>query len=658
MTNQTLCASLRYFPALAAAAVLCLSLSVQAAPEPARSADDFVDRIGVATHWGYGDTPYGYAYDQIKKLLGDSGIRHVRDSYHERLPDLYKTYGIKATLIYGPGMPPASAVAQLKNNLPLVDMIEGPNEVDIFASSANYQAKTFPAGPIAFQNDLYAAVKADPATKTLGVIAPSTATSGGNLKLAPLLSEDYVVMHSYAGGAPPETSLIGGFVPNTLNAERILGTNAVLKPIVVTESGYHTALNSGGGVIAGVQPGVSEAAQAKYLPRHFANYFNAGIVRTFTYEFCDEFDHEDTNAEASFGIIRHNLTPKPAYAAMKNLLALLSESRWDAAAQQWQRKPFAPRALDFALTADTDAFPKLRHTLLQKSNGDFDLLIWQEVSSFDTAHRQDITNPPVTVTLTLDMPVAEAASYLPGRSAAAQQTWHGLKTLTLSVPDEVLVVRLTPKSPARPAVLPPLAGVRSAATGTTVTLSLPPAQGRVKGYFVSRLGQYLGRAAGTTFTDTRLQPATGYPYEVCSYDVAGNISTPLKIVAMTRNDLPDLTVTDISWTPASLRAGDQIQFQAAIKNIGVGPTPSGIVHGVAFFVDGTLISWSDTFQGPLAPGESKTLIANNGPKGTALWTATVGPHTITAQVDDVNRITESNEDNNTRKKDSTIVPAP
>ena len=647
--------TLSAFRAMVVCALFCLPLTAFAAPEPARSADDFVDHIGVATHWGYGDTPYGYAYAQIKTLLGDSGIRHVRDGYHEHLKDLYKTYGIKATVIYGPGTPPASAVAQLKDNLPLVDMVEGPNEVDIFASSANYQGKNFPAGPIAFQTDLYAAIKADPLTKSLGVIAPSTATSGGNLKLAPLGSEDFVVMHSYAGGAPPETSLEGGYVPNTLNAERILGTNAVLKPIVVTESGYHTALQSGGGVIAGVQPAVSEAAQAKYLPRHFADYFNAGIVRTITYEFADEFGNEATNAEASFGIVRHDLTPKPAYAALKNLIGLLGEAHWDAATQQWQRHPFTPRALDFDLAADAKTLPTLRHTLLQKSSGDYYLLVWQEISSFDTAKKQDPANPPAIVTLSLKTPIVEAVSYLPGQSATVQQTWHSPRTLTLSVPDEVLVVRLTPKA-SKPAAVPaPPGEIKSAATGTTVTLTLPPPSHGTQGYFVSRLGRYLGRMTGTTFTDTKLQPATGYPYEIRSYDAAGNVSAPVSLVVTTRNEQPDLIVTGITWTPNPLKPGDPAQFGVTIQNIGTGPTPAGITHGVAFFVDGTFVSWSDTFNGPLAPGERKTLVSNNGPKGTAVWTATAGSHTVTAQVDDLNRITESNEDNNKKEQTFTVA---
>ncbi len=399
---------------------------------------------------------------------------------------------------------------------------------------------------------------------------------------------------------------------------------------------------------------MSEAAQAKYLPRHFALYFNAGIVRTITYEFADEFKDEATNAEASFGIIRHDLTPKPAYAALKNLIGLLNESHWDMATQQWQRKPFAPRALDFEISADAKTLP-LRHTLLQKSNGDFYLLLWQEVSSFDTVKKQDIANPPMPVTLSFKTPISEAVSYLPGQSADVQQTWRNPKTLTLSVPDEVLVVKLTPKT-FKPSVAPaPPGEVKGTATGTTVTLSLPPSGQGTQGYFVSRLGRYLGRATETTFTDTKLQPATGYPYEIRSYDAAGHVSLPATTIVRTSNALPDLTVTGITWTPDPLKSGDLANFGVTIKNIGSGPTPTGIVHGIAFFVDGTFVSWSDTFSGPLAPGESKTLTSNNGPKGVATWAATPGEHTVKAQVDDLNRITESNEDNNIREQKFTVA---
>ena len=55
-------------------------------------------------------------------------------------------------------------------------------------------------------------------------------------------------------------------------------------------------------------------------------HFLRGEKRTYTYELIDEFDDPGkTNAEANFGLLRRDWTPKPAFAAMKNLLGLLSD---------------------------------------------------------------------------------------------------------------------------------------------------------------------------------------------------------------------------------------------------------------------------------------------------------------------------------------------
>lgn len=649
------------FLAVATAALWnCSSLRAQATrpqPEPAQRADDFVDRIGVATHWGYTDTPYGFAYDQAKKLLGDSGIRHVRDGYHAREADLFQAYGIKSTLIFGPGdKAPGEQIKVLEPNAAMVAMIEGPNEVDIFPQNARYNGKTFPQGAVDYQNDLYAAVKANPLLRHIPVIAPSTARADSNLRLAPLRSFDYLVMHPYAGGQLPVSSLESDVNNNLRNAARILGNGAVLKPIVVTESGYHTALGADL-TLGGVQPGVSETAHAKYIPRHYAEYFNAGIVRAFVYEFLNEFPDEATNAEASFGLVRRDLSPKPAYGALKNLIALLSEAKWNPQTLRWEKpKPaFAPRALSFSLSGDAR---NVHHTLLQKADGDFYLLLWQEVSSFDTRAKKDIANPPVSVTLTLQTPVASASTHRIAQGTQPLQIFQNPQQIRLEVPDQILVVRLRPR-PARDVQAPPAPiGLRATTTADAITLSWPqaPAGAGVRGYFVSRLGRYLGRAAGTRFTDTKLSPGTGYTYEVRAYDAAGNVSPPAAIVASTPALFPDLVITDISWTPDKLQAGGVVVFQATIKNVGTAATPGGVTHGVAFFVDGAFVSWSDSLRGPLAPGETRTVTANNGPQGKALWTVAPGAHTIAAQVDDVNRINESNEENNRLEKQVAAAP--
>jgi subtilase family serine protease len=108
----------------------------------------------------------------------------------------------------------------------------------------------------------------------------------------------------------------------------------------------------------------------------------------------------------------------------------------------------------------------------------------------------------------------------------------------------------------------------------------------------------------------------------------------------------DLTVTNISWSQSVPSAGSAVTFSATIKNTGSVATPSGVVHGVAFLIDGQNVSWSDTSTASLASGASRTVTANFGPLGTSTWTATSGRKRLGAWVDDINRMTDVNRSNN------------
>jgi len=109
----------------------------------------------------------------------------------------------------------------------------------------------------------------------------------------------------------------------------------------------------------------------------------------------------------------------------------------------------------------------------------------------------------------------------------------------------------------------------------------------------------------------------------------------------------DLVVTAVTATPASPAPGAAVVFRATVKNQGTSATPAGTVHRVAFRVDGTTRTWSATRTAALAAGASVTLVASAGGTSGA-WTATAGPHTVQAVLDDLGRITESDEANNTR----------
>ena len=513
------------WPALLLASVFAVSVA-QAAPVPAGRADDFVDAIGVATHWGYLDTPYG-DFERAAPLLAQLGVRHVRDSLHPRERELWEKYGIRTTALLGPGDVNAQ-LQQIKQNRDWIEMIEGPNEVDIFPQSAQYRGTGFPDGPRKYQNELYAALKSDPATASLPVIAPSTARATSNQQLKPLDAYDYLVMHSYAGGQKPSDSLESDVNNNIQIARGLQSAGETAKRIVVTESGYHTATQADQ-TLGGVQPGISQATGAKYFPRHFALYWNAGIKRTFTYEFLNEFPDEATNAEASFGLVRRDFTPKPAYVAVKNLIALLSEARWNPRTQSWDKPQFAPRALDFELTGDTR---DVRSTLLQKADGTFYLLLWREVSSYNTQTQTPIENTEALVTINLSdradiyarrvrdnalvTPLANPLNPAIRDEPVPGTTFGRLKyAQTFGVPDEVIALQITPAlAPTDRTAPAPPTGLSATTTGTAVALKWRASPDKdVAGYFVSRLGQQIGRVERPNFADEKLAPATGYPYE-------------------------------------------------------------------------------------------------------------------------------------------------
>jgi len=118
--------------------------------------------------------------------------------------------------------------------------------------------------------------------------------------------------------------------------------------------------------------------------------------------------------------------------------------------------------------------------------------------------------------------------------------------------------------------------------------------------------------------------------------------------------LPDLVVSGISAVSTS--AGSPVTFAATVTNRGRTATPAGVVDGVAFAVDGVPVTWSAGRSAALAPGASVVVQADGGLRSST-WTATEGRHRVTAVVDDVFRIRESNEHNNTRSRTIRVAPA-
>src|SRR5207249_4983120 len=152
----------------------------------------------------------------------------------------------------------------------------------------------------------------------------------------------------------------------------------------------------------------------------------------------------------------------------------------------------------------------------------------------------------------------------------------------------------------------------------------------------------------TSYVNTSYTPGTTYYYRVSALNAAGQGANSAQVSATPTNGLPDVVVTALNWTPAgTLYAPTNVVFRATVLNQGSASTPGGTTLGVGFLVDGTEVSWSGGYSSALPPGASVTLGADGGPSGINYWTATPGSHTITANVDDINRFPEGNENNNT-----------
>jgi hypothetical protein len=131
--------------------------------------------------------------------------------------------------------------------------------------------------------------------------------------------------------------------------------------------------------------------------------------------------------------------------------------------------------------------------------------------------------------------------------------------------------------------------------------------------------------------------------------------------------LPDLVVTGIRWSEddsatwhsGPIRAGSDVLFEADVKNQGTGPTPDGVIIGVAFRANEVMRAWSDHYTTALPAGQTISLRANGGPDGDRYWNdAQVGTYTIRAHVDHINGLAnELNEADNTFEVPLTVEAA-
>ncbi|MEO6445114.1 MAG: hypothetical protein ABIP66_08165 [Gemmatimonadaceae bacterium] len=400
-------------------------------------AEEFVASIGVNIHLSYFDRVYGSEFRTIIiPRLQELGIRHLRDGgtslpnedwmreVYGRWRELATATGAKYTVIVsprrtatGPGTNygDVSHIRDLRDRIGADNIVawEGLNEHDISGRGAFAQEGR------TLQRALYTLVKGDPDMSARHrVLGPSMAFVSAASNVGDLSAYmDAGTIHPYDGGRAPASNL----------ADHVSGVRPIAgsRPLVATEVGYHTSPIS-------TNPwhwAVSEAVQAKYTLRAFLEFYNAGVQRTFAYELIDE-GTDPSDMEFHFGLLRNDGSRKPAFTALRNLIALLGDR--DAAA-------FAPHALRLSLSGDTAGVHRL---LVEKGDGRRYLLLWQNSRSFDETTRTDLSASTRTVDVDFAIAPSIVSIYQPLTGAGALASYRSTSTIRVSVLDHPVLLEL------------------------------------------------------------------------------------------------------------------------------------------------------------------------------------------------------------------------
>jgi len=453
------------------AAPLLIASVANAEPQPARAADSYVDSIGVNAHFLYAN--YIDLFDTvIVPRMKELGIRHYRDGillddppFNARLRAVGAN-GARGTFITRPVQFPA-LVDWAKSMSAYVDTLEGPNEPHNEKESSVYKGLEQPASLKPYQQDLYAAVRAEPMLAHVRVASPGIDWFGAYSSVGDLDAwADLGNFHHWPpstgelqngqnkGNAPTDGLYTGrnGSAGLLQQARTITST----KQLIATETGFSTT-QVPADQDNGWDPGVSEAAAARYATRVTLELFNNDVKRCFLYELLDEWDSPHP-VKRHQGLIRQDGSLKPHALALKNMIALLADPGAD----------FQPGELDFQLSSsgslvDDKDFKtaEIHQLLLQKSNGAFYLVLWNEAVSYDNLAEQDIVVAEQQVRITLGTPIERARTFLPVNGPAAVASFEQPTQLTLAIPDHPLIVELNPPG----TLAPPDVGAGAGGTG-------------------------------------------------------------------------------------------------------------------------------------------------------------------------------------------------
>jgi hypothetical protein len=408
---------------LSVAASLVLFAASRAPAEtvtPLRAAD-VRSGIAINTHVNYLDTAYAKPAEVVKALhyIGVDEVREQTPTPWNSGSAPLDTYaymagqGIHFDFIALGGEADfgktISQTAALNARVPgMVTALEGFNEID---NNHNFDwfGQKGAAGGVASQKALFAAAnKAAPLKDVFIYDLTGAEVMPDSLKDR----ADYANAHLY-----PQN----GFAPDNWFKDMAAMAKAKHNPLVITEFGYASNLESGWLVI-----GVGQVGQAKGILSGLFSGFEHGVTRTYLYELLDQKpDPDNKEREWHFGVYDNQYRAKVAAVALHNVTSLLYDGGAGA-------RTFAVRPFDLSL----QGLPATGHkVVIEKADGTTVIALWNEQLFWDRATGKPVQSPPVAVTVGLPLGAHATGVYDPLVGDQPVKTFKPLQSVAVDVPD-------------------------------------------------------------------------------------------------------------------------------------------------------------------------------------------------------------------------------
>ncbi len=402
--------------------------------EQAAPAQALINTSGVVTHLTYTDTAYYTNWNGVFNALQTLGVKHIRDGYgnYPASSPLYARHqqlanaGISTDYVipYDTTIT-AQAIEQFAPKVTDMEAIEAPNECDVSGLCGG-------GSTVGISNVVSLLPTLHTAAQYLHVplIGPSFANATsysvpGNIASAMDLNN----VHIYFGGRNPGSAGWGGLdalgnAYGSLNFWYDMAwEDAPFITPVATETGYISFPTTS------TPYTLPETVQTAYAQRTLLLDFIHGYQETFFYELMD-----DPTSPAGYGLLRTDMTEKPAFIGLSNLLHVLSDSNTN----------FTPGKLSYLISGGDS---NLNHLLLQKKDGSYWLVLWLEEPSWDPVNCVPLKVAPENIGIELDSTHTTVKNYQFNSSGGYytfnQPMNNGWASLTVT--DQITVIQIVAK---------------------------------------------------------------------------------------------------------------------------------------------------------------------------------------------------------------------